>query len=230
MTGTAPQLQQRGDRGAGVEVAAALLGVAERQQDLAGDRCRAAAGFRTRRGPARSGRRPPRPGSPRASARRGARSSTERPSAMAPEETTRTSAPLGRERRDIGAQRIQPVASSAPLSRSTSRAEPILIDDAAVWFARAAAVVVGSGCGAHVRLFDPDAAPSRRAATASIDDRASARSASVMPVADDGREQQRRLAAGLASAPAASSSARRHRARRSCDSATISGLSRSPSP
>ena len=61
-------LEQRRDRGARIEIAPALLGVAERQQDLPGFQaasCRAPPTMRRR---ARSARPPPPPGFPRASA------------------------------------------------------------------------------------------------------------------------------------------------------------------
>ena len=80
-------------RRAGVEVAAALLGIGEGHEDLARGDGRDAPAPPTRSAPARSARPRPPPGSPRASAAPAGSPRTVRPSAMAPDETTSTSTP-----------------------------------------------------------------------------------------------------------------------------------------
>ena len=121
-----PQLEQRRDGGAGVEIAAALLGVAERQQDLAGDRGRAGRALPTRRRRARSGRRRRPPGSPRASARRlpqAEHAAAERDRAGGDDEHL---APLARERRRCRRPARSSQSRFRPVAPSTSSAEPIL--------------------------------------------------------------------------------------------------------
>ena len=134
-------LEQRGDRGARVEIAAALLGVAERQQDLAGFQAAL---------PSASDQAPASAICPTAAAAwlsssfsaRLPRPRMVRPSAMAPEETTRISAPPA-------ASTAMSSASEAsqsrfrPLVRSTSSAEPILTVMRRYFFSDCAVIAIG---------------------------------------------------------------------------------------
>ena len=111
ITGTAPSSSKRLQRGAGVEIAAALFGVAKRQQDLRRDNVRRPPGCRHRPRPDAPVPPPPRPGFLPAAARRVSASAARRPSAMAPDETRMHFRALASQRGDVGAQRYQPVAA-----------------------------------------------------------------------------------------------------------------------
>ena len=104
----AAERQQRVQRGAGVEVAAAVLGVVQRQQQLRRGQALWRTAPRSRPGRGGSGRPRRRPASPPAAGACCVRPSARRASAMAPEETTITSAPRRAQRRDVGGNAVEP--------------------------------------------------------------------------------------------------------------------------
>ena len=118
--------QQRADRRARVQIAAALLGVAERQQISVRRGSNGGRAAPNRRGRARSGRPRPPPGFPRAAARRGAAPARR---ARARSRRRRRAGLRGRRKRAPRRRRRAPSSHSSrslPSARSTRSAEPIL--------------------------------------------------------------------------------------------------------
>ena len=143
----AAEAEQRAQRGARVEVAAAVLGVVQRQQQLRGGealgRQRLAPGLRQ----ADLARRRRRPASPPAAAASACRPSARRASAMAPEDDHDHLGAARAQRGDVGGDARRASRRAArPSSRSTTSALPIFTTS------RWAAASRGQSCDGAWRL------------------------------------------------------------------------------
>ena len=212
----AAEAEQRVQRGARVEVAAAVLGVVQRQQQLRGGQTAARTAPRSRPAPGGSGRRRRRPASPPAAAAAACRPSERRASAMAPEETTITSVPRARSAAMSAATPSSQAVRGAASSSSTTRALPILTTS------RWAAARADGSAGRHARLLLP-----RRVVRSRVLQRAQHLRHAL---AGHAGQQHDRPARALCAAPPRAPRPRAASSRRPCSAPISSGLSASPPP